>query len=146
MRLLPVALLLFTVCAIQSCKEGCKDKTALNYDSKATAENGTCLYCKDVFTGDTATYFFSSFNNPQNPNASAIEFIVVTTNSNISGNGCKSIGKQATSGCDNYLTMVNLTSEHIQGSFDVEYLQNGAEGWFFSESNFVIKYCTSFVS
>ncbi len=137
MRYLIAALLFCAVCLLESCKEGCKDKHALNYDSKASAENGTCLYCKDTFVADTATYFFTS-SRAQNTSSPALEFILITTNSNISGNGCKTIGKQPTSTCKNYLSLVNLTNQRVDGSFDVEFTQNGAFEWFFSENSFLV--------
>ena len=137
MRYLLAALLLLTICSLESCKEGCKDKHAINYDSKATAENGTCLYCKDTFVADTATYFFAS-SRAQDPNSPALEFILISTNANIVGNGCKTIGKQPVSACKNYLSLVNLTHQRVDGSFDVEFTQNGAFTWFFSENAFLV--------
>ena len=136
MRKLLAALLFLTACSIESCKEGCKDKSAINYDSKASTENGTCLYCKDSFVADTATYFFTSFR-AADPNAPALEFILVSTNANTYGNGCKSLGKQTHSGCKNYLSIVNLTNQRVDGSFDVEFNQNGNTAWFFSETSFL---------
>jgi hypothetical protein len=134
-RFLWALLLLFTI-FIQSCKEGCKDKSALNYDSKATVENGTCLYCRSSFVQDTATYLFTCSNAP-NPNTNAIEFILINTNSNIAGNGCMTEGKQTGSNCKNYLSMVNLTNSNVDGSFSVGFVQNGTEAWFFQELNFI---------
>ena len=137
MRQLIIVFLLFTGLAIQSCKEGCKDKKAINYDSKASLENGTCLYCSGTYNADTATYSFNSPNNSQNPNAPAIEFIVVSTSSNVSGNGCLSEGKTTGGGCNNYLTIVNLTGLHVDGSFFLQYFQNNNQLWFFQENNFI---------
>ena len=128
--------LLFSVCLIQSCKEGCKDKTAINYDKSATVENGTCLYCTSSFVSDTATYFFTAPNAP-NPSVNSIEFILVSTNSSINGNGCQTQGKQTGSNCKNYLRMVNLTSVNVDGEFNVEFTQSGNLVWFFEENNFI---------
>ena len=136
MRIFIAALLVFIACSMQSCKEGCRDKTAINYDSKATAENGTCLYCNSSFNSDTATYFFTAFNAP-NPNINAIEFILVATNSSISGNGCQTKGMQTGSQCKNYLRMVNLTTRNVDGEFNIEFVQNGSLAWFFQENNFI---------
>ena len=136
MRIFIAALLIFIAGSMQSCKEGCKDKTAINYDSKATAENGTCLYCKSMFISDTATYFFTAQNAPD-PNVNAIEFILVATNSSISGNGCQSEGKQAGNQCKNYLKMVNRTNRNVDGQFNLEFEQNGSFAWFFQENNFI---------
>jgi len=129
-------LLLFT-CFIQSCKEGCKDKTAINYDSKATAENGTCLYCTSSFASDSATYSFTCFNAP-NPNVNSIAFILVTTKSSITGNGCKTEGKQTGSACNNYLRIVNLTNSSVEGNFSVEFFQNSVAAWSFQDQNFIV--------
>ena len=131
------ASLLLAVCLIQSCKEGCKDKTAINYDSKASAENGTCLYCKSTFTSDTGLYFFTAPNAP-NPNANAIEFILVSTNATTTGNGCQTEGKKVQSICNNYLRIVNLTNVNADGQFNVEYFQNGTFTWFFQDNNFIV--------
>jgi hypothetical protein len=65
--LLIVALtILFAGCA----QEGCTDQTALNYNSAATADNGTCLYCKTTsLIGESAqlaladTNYNSGFNS-----------------------------------------------------------------------------------
>ena len=132
MRLIFVTLLaLILVGSFQSCKEGCKDKTALNYDAKASAENGTCLYCKDGSSADTATYFFAISDSGTGVSSNNIEFILASTSANISGNGCKSIGKQVSDRCSNYLRVVNLSNQHAQGFIGVVFVQNGLDTWFF---------------
>jgi len=127
--------MILMVCFMQSCKEGCKDKKALNYDSKATVENGTCMYCSSANASDTATYFFTSSNAP-NPNVFSIEFIVVGGDASIAGNGCQTVGKQVSNNCHSYLSVVNLTNEHIDGSFDAQFIQNATTAWFF-QTNFL---------
>jgi hypothetical protein len=127
--------------SIQSCKEGCKDKSALNYDSKATVENGTCMYCKDGYSADTAVYFFSISDSSSGTGTTAnnVELIVVTTNSSIAGNGCVTVGKRVSNSCKNYMSMVNLTNKHVEGFIEVEFLQNGNQGWFFeNQQEFVM--------
>ena len=134
MRLL-FAILLVCILAfvIESCREGCKDKSAVNYDPKATVENGTCMYCTSSASVDTGTYFFTTPNAP-NPNVNSIEFILATTSSSVYGNGCQTEGKQVGSVCNSYLRMVNLTNETVTGSFSVGYDQNGFEIWFFNDN------------
>jgi len=136
MRIIFSVLLVLVACCIQSCKEGCRDKTAINYDSKAAEENGTCLYCKEAFSADSATYRFTSPNSPD-PNVFSIAFIVTATNSSILGNGCQTQGKTVSSSCKNYLRMVNLTNKNVDGSFNVEFIQNGNLAWFFQDNTFI---------
>ena len=125
-------LILMIVGLMQSCKEGCKDKSALNYDSKASTENGTCMYCKEAFVADTATYFFAISDSAGGTiTGNTIEYILITTNHRVSGNGCKSVGKQVSDKCYNYLSMVNLTNKNAQGFIDVAFIQNGLDAWFF---------------
>jgi hypothetical protein len=133
MRVFFSALLLLTIVGtIGSCKEGCKDKSALNYDSKATVENATCLYCKDGYVADTAVYFFAiSDSQGVTQTTNNIELILINTNANISGNGCHSIGKQVSSKCSNYLSIVNLTNRNAEGFIEVAFVQNGNDAWFF---------------
>jgi hypothetical protein len=137
MRVLGYALLVFMACAMQSCKEGCKDKSAINYDSKAKEENGTCLYCTDTSVSETATYFFTSANAP-NPSAWSIEFILVNTNAEVVGNGCKMKGLQTGNTCNNYLFIVNLTDKNVNGPFNAEFFQGFNELWFFSDQNGIV--------
>ena len=129
-----LAPLLFFICLVQSCKEGCKDKTALNYDSKAAVENGVCLYCDSSFVRDTATYFFTCANAP-NQNTNAIEFILINTHSSIWGNGCGTQGKKTGTNCNNYLLMVNLTNDNVQGDINVVFTQNNNTAWTFNNNN-----------
>lgn len=134
MRLLTVVLLVFSACFIQSCRQGCKDKTALNFDPKAKSEDGTCRYCKTEIKGDTATYFFTVNGSPD-PFNPAIEFILVTRDSTILGNGCKSEGLQSGSSCRTSLKLVNLTSANAQGFVGVFFTDNNFTQWTFSSPN-----------
>ena len=135
MRIFFAALLmLLMVGLLESCKEGCKDKTALNYDSHASAENGTCMYCKEGFSTDSAVYFFTIDTFGGTTGGNTIEFIVTTTHTSISGNGCKSIGTTPSDKCRNYLRLVNLTNKNAQGFVEAGFLQNGSVAWVFQNS------------
>lgn len=111
---------------LSSCREGCKDKTALNYDSRAKIENASCLYCTHSYVQDTSTYFFNVDSAPVQP---AIEFILLTTDSANRGNGCATVGKYVGDSCNSYLWVVNLTNKHANGLFEVSYDQNGTSVW-----------------
>jgi hypothetical protein len=121
--------------AMPSCREGCKDKNALNYDSKATVENGTCMYCSGSLTANHATYFFVDINAPSPyNNQSTFEFIVSTTNSGYWGNGCQTQNKQTGNVCTDSMWVVNLTNKTASGSFEVFFVQNGIDIWDFQSS------------
>jgi hypothetical protein len=127
--LLTVALWIALLCVAQSCREGCKNKSALNYDSRAVVDNGTCLYCSSSITSDTATYFFSQDSAPSQP---SVEFILITTDSSIYGNGCRTLGKTAVNNCGNYLRMVNLTTLNASGFINIDFNQNNFDAFFWS--------------
>ena len=137
MRILAVVSIFLFAFLLQSCKEGCKDKNAINYDSRAKVENGTCLYCSGSSSRDTATYFFTEPNSP-NPNTNAVEFIVISTNVSQWGNGCQTEGKLPGSQCKNYLSVVNLVNENMEGFAEVQFTQNDTSVWFFNSQQFTL--------
>jgi hypothetical protein len=137
MRFCVFVLLVIVACTIQSCKEGCKDKSAINYDNQAKVDNGTCLYCTGSSTSDSGTYFLIP-QNAGNQNAPSIEFIVVSTNSGFSGNGCQTQGKSVGSECTNALRLVNLTGQTLEGFFTVVFTQNNEDIWFFQEQQNIV--------
>ena len=57
------SLLLTTALTISSCKKGCTDPTAINYDEKAKKDNNTCQYDEGYTIPTTYSFMDVSGNS-----------------------------------------------------------------------------------
>jgi len=124
------------LCAVQSCKEGCNDKNAINYSSSATENNGTCLYCDSTQIANGSSIYEIEDENSQSPYyfQYVLRTIVTSQELQLNGNGCKFLGYgSGSNSCNEYsnnLQLVNVTSSKITftGQLFINYeSQSGAQ-------------------
>jgi hypothetical protein len=130
-----------------SCKKGCRDSTAYNYNHSAKVEDGSCLYCDS-----TKTISASGFLNVTDLNPSSSYFEQNVMNVTISGyaysysgNGCNLI-RHITNGdstCENVyntITFANNTQSNmtISGSILLEYFSQFSVDFTYSFSGISI--------
>ena len=107
--------------SLHSCKEGCRDPKAMNYDSKATNDNASCLFCNDTTTLQYDLITVKDLINNSSPyyKHDIIQARVYSTTHTIAGNGCGAIGKTNVKTNITNITLVNLTSKLITISFSI---------------------------
>ncbi len=128
----------------QSCKKGCTNPSAYNYQKSANQENGTCLYCDSALNTGGSSYY-----NLMDYNTSSIYYyqnvLNLVVNSSIitySGNGCNLLGHNNTSGCyTTYYSAVfqNVTNSNVTFSGNIQIYQYSSSSMvYFQVSNISI--------
>ncbi|MDB5282180.1 MAG: hypothetical protein JWO06_1255 [Bacteroidota bacterium] len=132
-----IALLVLILIGINSCKEGCKDVKALNYDRNAKTENGTCQYCDSTHVRSGATAAGFDFSNSQFLGQHVMDFVLSEDQFTKMGNGCKDANINRF-GCNVSLLVINLTQYHVNFTYSVTFNAN-ATGflWQYVDSNAV---------
>jgi|GEM_PF-5276373 len=113
-------LVLACMLSIQSCRKGCTNTKAYNYQSSAKQEDGSCLYCDSVYSNGGSSSFIVMDNNSGSPfqGQQVMEVELFSNFLAYNGNGCKQLGRtSATDSCvaTNYTAIllsevsVNLT-------------------------------------
>ncbi|MDB5282179.1 MAG: hypothetical protein JWO06_1254 [Bacteroidota bacterium] len=130
--------LLFLAGVLDSCKQGCKDTHALNYDSTVKAENGTCLYCDSSSSKDGTIVPGTDFSAPVT-DKHVLDFILSEDEFTNKGNGCKSLNKTSGSSCSVNLLVINRTANFVTMNFDIFFQSNNnSVFWQFSNNNTAI--------
>lgn len=102
----------------QSCKEGCTNPNAFNYDSKAKSDDASCMYCDTAWEPMGTSFDMISDNNP-NSQFAFQSVLTLNTQSNIqvfSGNACTKYGFVSNAECNTFnhqLLFTNLTNKTI---------------------------------
>jgi hypothetical protein len=131
-------MLVWAVCS-QSCRKGCTDSTAFNYQHGAKVNDGSCLYCDSAMTVGASSSFFVEDQN----SASQFPFedvLGITLTSNIktyNGNGCKLLGYSNSNPCIPVTftaVLQNQTSVNMTFSGTIEVFTNTNQ-FLFSVSN-----------
>ncbi len=133
------------VCAthlLSSCKQGCTDSKAFNYNSGAQQDDGSCMYCDSsleiLSTGQTYIYDGNAGSPYQFSYVVAIEDHY--SKANFTGNGCRALGIQGDQICPqgcNYVTLYNLVSSNIRLSCDLTVSVSSSFG-FTATNNYTI--------
>ena len=119
---------------LDSCKQGCKDKHAINYNSQAANEDGSCLYCDSSHTTDGGTMFAVDPGVAPAPytNQNVLLFVASEKEFSTNGNGCKSLGLVTGQQCNVSLKLINLTNRNVNVNFNLFFEQNGFTLWQFN--------------
>ena len=116
----------------ESCKQGCKDNHAINYNTKAQNDDGSCLYCDSTRTTDGASIV--GVDNTAPLTDKHVLLLALSENEfGYNGNGCKSEGLQTGKRCNVYLSVINLTSKSINFRLELFFEPTpGMNGWNFT--------------
>lgn len=125
-------LLLFSIFVISivasSCKKGCTDPKALNYNEKVSVDNATCVYCNEKEENSETSLFLTDFNSPIS-NKEPLKLLLSQKVRKISGNGCNTIGKSPIENCFISLKVVNVTGFRITGNFSIVFNTGDGTSW-----------------
>lgn len=134
--------LVCTTYLLSSCKQGCTDSKAFNYNSGAQQDDGSCMYCDSALEtlsiGQTYIYDGDAGSPYQFSYVLAIEDRY--SKANFTGNGCRALGIQGDQNCvqgRNYVTLHNLVSSNIRFSCDLTVSISSSFG-FTSTNNYPI--------
>lgn len=117
-----VALLCFitgvVIISISSCKKGCTNPSAVNYDESAKQEDASCLYCDstvwDVSESYTNIADYSSASNNIHYGDYVLRVNYKVTYYKFTGNGCNKVtGLPVCSLSTRYLTFTNVTVKNL---------------------------------
>ncbi len=95
-----LCLLVIITSGLSSCKKGCTNKSAINYDSTAKADDASCLFCDSVDVDEYSSSTFYTDNNSSSPHSgdSVIRVQVSGSLQDYIGNYCPALGLEG--GCD----------------------------------------------
>lgn len=96
------------VVAAGSCKKGCTNKHAFNYDATAKVEDASCVFCDSINVNDASTQTWVSDNDFNSPfyGTNVLTFSTTMQVRNYSGNACAALGYK--SGCSTGVTQANI--------------------------------------
>ncbi|MCW3126882.1 MAG: hypothetical protein JWO03_2540 [Bacteroidetes bacterium] len=108
--------LLVCLMGFQSCKKGCNNPKAFNFQANAKENDGTCLYCDSTrytYTQSYTTIYDYTFGSPYQGQP-VIAAMVNQDRIYYTGNGCKLLGKTNNNNgaaCSNFSYMVILNNQ-----------------------------------
>jgi hypothetical protein len=111
---------LFLSLSFSSCKKGCSDPKALNYNDSAKTDDGTCIYCTGEEKNNNELLYLYDFNAPIN-DKHVMNVVVNQKIENYIGNGCKSLDKENGETCSIEVTLINITNYKIGGAISVRF-------------------------
>ncbi|MDB5282181.1 MAG: hypothetical protein JWO06_1256 [Bacteroidota bacterium] len=123
MRLTFFVIFLFVIGFLNSCKEGCKDRHAINYDSRVKTENGTCLYCDSSHATDGAVVPINDSAAPYS-DKHVMDFVLSEEEFSNVGNDCKALNRATGTSCKISLDIVNRTAGNINVNFNLFFQSN----------------------
>jgi hypothetical protein len=124
-----ICLLLLCLMCCQSCKKGCTNVRAYNYQSSAKEDDGSCLYCDSAVTSGFGQSISVEDVTPGSPyQYNYVIFASVNSNYVVyNGNGCKLQGHDNTgSGCSTTFyaaTLQNQTTSTVTFSGTIQVFQ-----------------------
>src|SRR5688572_25912775 len=84
---------------VSSCKKGCTNETAINYNSSAKADDASCLFCDSVLIDNSEqTNLWRDYTSGPNFGDTMFYTVLMINLYSHSGNNCSALGKEAN--CD----------------------------------------------
>ena len=131
MRLLVILCCAMGLLAIQACKQGCTNPNAMNYDSAAKSEDGSCMYCDtswQIFSVSNTIYVYD--NNTSSPYYGSTVLQISLRNYKLfgEGNACAKLLQGDCTQFQHIAEISNLTDRQISlsGTLSVfYYINNG---------------------
>jgi len=114
-------IVLFTVVAFaSSCKnEGCTDRSAVNYDSDATKDDGSCCIRTET---DTSISYAIYDNDPGSPHYQELAGAITVKRKvfKYSGSSCSDLG-YGEDRCENVVIIISNQADNISFTYSVEF-------------------------
>lgn len=113
-----LCLMALCILATQSCKQGCTNPSAFNYDPEAKSDDASCMYCDTAWQPFSTAFDVVSDNDPDSPFPFQ-SVLTVNTMSSLqvfSGNACNKYGFVTNQECSTFahqLQLTNLTNRTI---------------------------------